>query len=190
MHLRPLLWGVFRVCMYVCVCAFRPQGDSHARLLANRATYSSGRMLCARERVVRSLAIALSRSPRERKHWRKQTRNTFSVISVVDGWGRAFFALFSRAHPRHVTENYTETRSVGWAPEVNTKSCPNGKRHTRKQSVTLTHTHTQACAHSHERVYSVENEQNETKRKAGSSGLTEAANRQQLVVRSVLCVWL
>lgn len=48
------------------------------------------------------------------------------VFSVVDGWGRAFFALFSRAPATHVTENYTKKAEE--QPRGGTKSCPGPAR--------------------------------------------------------------
>lgn len=45
---------------------------------------------------------------------------------MVDGWGRAFFALFSRAPATHVTENYTKKAEE--QPRGGTKSCPGPAR--------------------------------------------------------------
>lgn len=49
------------------------------------------------------------------------------VFSVVDGWGRAFFALFSRAPATHVTENYRNPKS---SPEVARSPAPARPGHT------------------------------------------------------------
>lgn len=99
----------------------------YREMLINSArTRQWKRGACARTALSRCCCWLCNRPLLLSLSLKKQTRNTFCVFSVVDGWGRAFFALFSRAPVTHVTENYTEKAEE--QPRGGTKSCPGPAR--------------------------------------------------------------